>query len=224
MADEKPKDPASDYLAKLAELTKTLEENKEKIEEFARNLELLARTSSGFSPEVAETVRKALLQTDAQKEVQAAVLALGKNLDPLAHVGVQMREFAEASKKLQDLLQMTRAGKLGEISPDTPISELWELAERVKAAEQKRAADTNQVDNTAVNVWFTEHWKEPRQCAVCSQSNWAMAPRFTHIPMGPVGLHQPIPKLPCVVVTCQTCGNTLFFNALVMELLPKEQG
>ena len=187
MADEKPKDPVNDYLAKLAEVTKALGENKEKREEFLRNLKQLAQTSSGFSPEAQEVVRKALLATDAQKEaatLQEAVFALGKNLDPLSHVGTQMREIAEASKRLSELLQMTRAGKLGEISPDTRLSELWPLAERAKAAAQKRAAETNQVDELAANEWFKEHWKD-RHCPICKEVTWAMAPSFRPCSNGP---------------------------------------
>jgi hypothetical protein len=223
MADENPKDPVNDYLAKLAEVTKALGENKEQREEFLRNLKQLAQTSSGFSPESQEAVRKALLETDAQKEaatLQETVFALGKNLDPLSHVGAQMREISEATKRLQELLQMTRAGKLGEISPDTRIGELWPLAERVKAAEQKRAAETNQVDDASANQWFREHWKD-RRCAICQSVTWAMAPSFAHVPTSRLWRHAAATSFPCVVLTCRICGNTLFFNAVAMKLLPE---
>jgi hypothetical protein len=151
MADEKPKDSVSDYLAKLTELTKTLGENKEKREEFSKNLGLFAQTSSGFSPEILEAVRRALLQTDAQR----------------------------------------------------------------------LAAETNKVDNALANAWFANHWPQPRHCPVCRSNNWAMAPTFAHVPLGPVGKYQPVRTFPCVVVTCQTCGNTLFFNGVTMKLLPE---
>jgi hypothetical protein len=93
----------------------------------------------------------------------------------------------------------------------------------VKEAAQKKAAETNVVDRDLANQWLDKHWRK-RNCAICEQVAWAMAPAFAHVPMelmgrGPVGTYQPVRSFPCVVLTCRICGNTLFFNAVAMDLL-----
>jgi hypothetical protein len=93
----------------------------------------------------------------------------------------------------------------------------------VKEAAQKKAAETNVVDSDLANQWLDKHWKK-RNCAICEQVTWAMAPAFAHVPMelmgrGPAGTYQPVHSFPCVVLTCRICGNTLFFNAVAMDLL-----
>lgn len=82
------------------------------------------------------------------------------------------------------------------------------------------------MDEVAANRWFEEHWPEPRSCPVCKNKNWGLISNFVNIPLepvgtGPVGTYQPVRTAPFVGVICRTCGNTLFFNAVIMGLLPK---
>jgi hypothetical protein len=101
------------------------------------------------------------------------------------------------------------------------LEALGYLTKEAKAAAQKRAAETNLVDNAAANAWLKEHWTKPRKCAVCSKETWGLSPNFAHLPESLVGLHQAVRTIPLVVLTCRTCGNTLFLNAIVMGLLPQ---
>ncbi|MFZ2060844.1 MAG: hypothetical protein WAU82_07520 [Candidatus Binatus sp.] len=90
-----------------------------------------------------------------------------------------------------------------------------------KAAAQKKAAETNQVDEPLASEWFKQHWKD-RNCPICKEVTWAMAPDFFHAPMVRIWRnHGPIKSFPCVVLTCRICGYTIFFNANVMQLLPE---
>jgi hypothetical protein len=84
-----------------------------------------------------------------------------------------------------------------------------------------RIAMANQVDFARASAWFAEHWPEPRICPICKQATWGMAPTFAQVPVSQLGLHMPPRTNPCVAVACRTCGNTLFFNAIIMGLLPK---
>jgi hypothetical protein len=64
-----------------------------------------------------------------------------------------------------------------------------------------------------------------RKCPICESENWGIAPTFAQLPTRPQKVIQaPVRANPCVALICQTCGNTLFFNAIVMELLPKSEG
>jgi hypothetical protein len=101
------------------------------------------------------------------------------------------------------------------------LENLGKLLEDPKVAAQKKAAETNQVDETTANEWFKEHWKD-RTCGICKEVTWAMAPHFAHVPLTRIWRnHGPVAAFPCVVLTCRVCGNTLFFNANVMKLLPE---
>jgi predicted nucleic-acid-binding Zn-ribbon protein len=87
------------------------------------------------------------------------------------------------------------------------------------ATAQKHAAETNLVDVELANIWFAKHWPEPRKCPICSQNNWGMSQVFAHTALSPLGRHTPVLTTPSVTVTCRNCGNTLFFNAIIMGLL-----
>jgi hypothetical protein len=86
---------------------------------------------------------------------------------------------------------------------------------------QKRALETNEVDFALANAWFAQHWEEPRNCPICKKVTWGIAPTFSQNPVSQLGLHMPPRTNPCVAVICRTCGNTLFFNAIIMGLLPQ---
>jgi hypothetical protein len=99
------------------------------------------------------------------------------------------------------------------------LSALLEILDPGTAA-RKRAAETNQVDESLANEWFKQHWKD-RTCGICKEVTWALAPTFAHVPMNLIWRHAPVHTFPCVVLTCRVCGNTLFFNANAMKLLPE---
>jgi len=82
------------------------------------------------------------------------------------------------------------------------------------------------VDKTKVAQWLDAHWQSPtrtaKACLVCGQTKWAIADAFTWMAMVGSGGSLQIggDYYPFVPLACTICGNTLFFNARVMGLLP----
>jgi hypothetical protein len=139
---------------------------------------------------------------------------------------------AQRLERLDELLKLLRdkpgfeglgSHAIGQSDPDYARLIKWfaEVGEReAKEAAQKKAAETNLVDEGLANLWLNEHWKD-RNCAICRVVTWAMAPQFAHISFARPGAVGAPPSFPCVVLTCRNCGNTLFFNAVAMKLLPE---
>jgi len=100
-----------------------------------------------------------------------------------------------------------------------PATAVLEAAIEVEI--QKKAAETGRVDNAAMNKWLNQHWKTPRECPVCKQQDWGVVPQFAHVSLGLPGPQLRTRTYPCVAIACRICGNTLFFNAVIMGLLAK---
>ena len=84
--------------------------------------------------------------------------------------------------------------------------------------EQK---ELTKVERAAVRKWLSERWKGDSRCAVCHENNWIIgqhlvAPMTTTskrgVTLGGI-LH------PQIMVVCNNCGNTLYFNAALMKLV-----
>ena len=103
------------------------------------------------------------------------------------------------------------------------LSNLLELLDP-KAAAQKKAAETGLVDNAVANQWFADHFPSPRICGVCNrEDSYALVPSLGHVSLGPMGAQLRIRTSPLVMLVCRFCGNTLFFNAVMMGVLKQEQ-
>jgi len=69
--------------------------------------------------------------------------------------------------------------------------------------------------------WLNKHWHTPKSCPICKHNNWAVSessgiiPRLMQDRTEVGGLVYPL-----FLVTCGTCGYTLFFNALVAGFVP----
>ena|ERR1700683_474599 len=97
------------------------------------------------------------------------------------------------------------------------------LGEAAKREIQERAYKTGLVDFVAANAWLLAHWPAPRSCPVCGVEKWGFAPSFLQIPTADLGFDAPPRPYPAVALVCGNCGNTLFFNAVMMGLLPQGQ-
>jgi hypothetical protein len=115
------------------------------------------------------------------------------------------------------------ADQLKEAGEKNPYSEALSsiYSTLMRQQAQKDAAVSGNVNNALANQWFAEHWPQPRTCTVCRHAEWGLVPQFAHVALGPIGALMRTRTYPCVAVTCRTCGNTLFFNAVSMGLLPK---
>jgi|SRR6266851_7287524 len=108
--------------------------------------------------------------------------------------------------------------------PKDPKSDPAVLLELIKASAHisllKKAAETGEVDENAVNLWLKDYWPQ-RRCPICQQSNWGLIPQFAHLSLGPLGPQLRPRTMPCVALMCNVCGHTVLFNALKMGLLPR---
>jgi hypothetical protein len=129
-------------------------------------------------------------------------------------------EEKKRRERLDALLGLLRENPKGQEQSEI-LKWLQDTVEREeREAAQKKASETNAVNEALANEWFKQHWKD-RNCSVCGVVTWAMAPQFAHISFARPGVVGAPPSFPCVVLTCRNCGNTLFFNAVTMKLLPE---
>jgi predicted nucleic-acid-binding Zn-ribbon protein len=73
--------------------------------------------------------------------------------------------------------------------------------------------------------WLNNKWNTPKACPICKNNNWAVSESLALIPRL-IQDGKDIPGslvYPHFLVTCGTCGYTLFFNALVAGFLPQEK-
>jgi hypothetical protein len=75
---------------------------------------------------------------------------------------------------------------------------------------------------------LNELWKSPQECQVCHHYDWSLSNvvfelrEFNHgsIVVGGGGGANLYPAIPA---TCRTCGNTIFFNAIVLGVVDAPQ-
>lgn len=76
-----------------------------------------------------------------------------------------------------------------------------------------------------VVAWINEHWKGDKLCPICNNDSWGIFNRFAELrPFGGGGLAIGGPILPLVILTCNKCGHTLQFNAIIMGLIEQHPG
>lgn len=71
--------------------------------------------------------------------------------------------------------------------------------------------------------WLDDKWKkEHRKCEICCGIQWTFAPELV-MPLPYVGGNISIggPAFPHILLTCNTCGNSKFFNAVLMGIVPQ---
>lgn len=74
-------------------------------------------------------------------------------------------------------------------------------------------------------------WPAPRKCPVCQNQQWNISDTIFELrefQEGNLLIGGDSRIYPVITVTCMNCGNTLFLNALSLEIVkppaPKEQG
>jgi hypothetical protein len=68
-----------------------------------------------------------------------------------------------------------------------------------------------------------EKWSEPRTCSVCKKQQWTITDKIFEIHEfhgGSLMVGGSI--VPVITVTCANCGNTLFFNAILLGVVQPE--
>ena len=73
-----------------------------------------------------------------------------------------------------------------------------------------------------VVAWLNQHWKNTI-CPICQSNNWSISDTPVEIrPYTGGGMVIGGPVYPLFSLTCNKCGNTLLFNAIVAGLIPRE--
>lgn len=82
------------------------------------------------------------------------------------------------------------------------------------------------VDPRGLVRWIEKHWKGEGRCAVCGENDrWQPGDHVVELRRHRPGAPMPGPAVEKMVsVTCMNCGNTLFFSAVVLGLVPPEEG
>ena len=69
-------------------------------------------------------------------------------------------------------------------------------------------------------AWIDEHWTGQKACPICQNNRWGLSEMVGEVrQMTPHQLPQGRAAYPLVILTCQTCGYAVLFNAVVIGLL-----
>ena len=69
-----------------------------------------------------------------------------------------------------------------------------------------------------ISKWFDEKWQN-KKCSVCNKDDWTLAENFvTTVNLDINGIQLGGNIYPQVAITCANCGNTKYFNAVVMDV------
>ena len=72
--------------------------------------------------------------------------------------------------------------------------------------------------------WLDKHWGNDWTCSVCGNSDWMGEEQPMELRAFNEGrLAANGPVIPLLTITCSTCGNTLFFNAILAGLVEKPE-
>lgn len=73
--------------------------------------------------------------------------------------------------------------------------------------------------------WFTKKWPlQNRACEVCSSSNWSLSEDLvTPVALSAGSLMLGGRSYPQLMLICKNCGNTKYFNAVIMGIVSGEK-
>lgn len=68
--------------------------------------------------------------------------------------------------------------------------------------------------------WVNQQWKGNKQCPICDSNDWTVNDSLVEVRE----MADYAPNiLPIFTITCNVCGNTIFFNAIIAGLIPPYQ-
>ena len=77
-----------------------------------------------------------------------------------------------------------------------------------------------QEEQDQIRAWLKENWKNQSNCIVCATNDWVIARDL--IAIGTYENNSLLlggPVYPHVMCMCRNCGNTVFFNARLTDIL-----
>lgn len=70
-------------------------------------------------------------------------------------------------------------------------------------------------------AWIDEHWTGQKACPICQNARWGVADTVGDVQMMGLNKEPTDRTYPLVILTCQTCGYTVLFNATVIGLMER---
>ena len=80
-------------------------------------------------------------------------------------------------------------------------------------------ADTGRAKLERALRWIEENWVGEKSCAICGNTGWFMGDaigEMRQINPGSRWMPNTGPSYPVIVLSCENCGYTLLFNAIVL--------
>lgn len=80
----------------------------------------------------------------------------------------------------------------------------------------------SKIDRNKAISWLNEKWDGEKLCPVCKKNHWHIPDQLVETrPFYGGNLFVGGAIYPSLAITCLNCGNTVFFNAMVAQLLDK---
>lgn len=77
---------------------------------------------------------------------------------------------------------------------------------------------------TKLKNWISERWKKDGgTCPICSSNDWSVSKHLVAAPLVSPGGRITIgggPAYPAAQITCGVCGYIIYFNAVIIGLMP----
>lgn len=70
-------------------------------------------------------------------------------------------------------------------------------------------------------AWIDEHWTGQKACPICQSDSWGVSSMVGEVHLANPDEGRLDRSYPLVILTCQTCGYALLFNAVVVGLLER---
>lgn len=80
---------------------------------------------------------------------------------------------------------------------------------------QARSAEVEKALVNAAIEWLTEVWGAQRPCPYCGHTDWSVGTPYE------IQLASGQTLAPHFTVMCETCGNTVFINAILAGIVPE---
>ena len=77
------------------------------------------------------------------------------------------------------------------------------------------------VDMEKALAWIDEHWTGQKACPICQNDRWGISSMVGEVHLATPDEGRLDRSYPLVILTCQTCGYALLFNAVVTGFLER---
>ena len=94
----------------------------------------------------------------------------------------------------------------------------------MRLSERGDIKQRSKLDPDQAIAWLDQHWKGTHKCPICTNDNWTVSDDLVEVGLFKGGaLVVGGALFPFMVVTCNTCGHTLLFNAIKAGLVQGQE-